>query len=258
MDLRTDYTDSDAMMNFQLHLVGMWAIFVVNAILISALVIPMANTIRERGLTLAQSRENEMRNDQLVAIGTLAAGTAYALGMPLSTMSVLLTDLDNLSLEEVGSNELKEDISILKQQVLRCKNFLSELTHYYNKKSDKTKSTTTLQGFVKNLKGYITNIHPAASITFKINVENHNVEIPHDLNINHGVINIIENGIKAAMSQTEVVFKLSELGTELLEISVQDDAPGVPAEVMEKMGDPSIPTRKDSMGLEIYLANATI
>jgi two-component system sensor histidine kinase RegB len=38
IDLRTDYADSDAMMNFQLHLVGMWAIFVVSAILISVFV----------------------------------------------------------------------------------------------------------------------------------------------------------------------------------------------------------------------------
>jgi len=72
----------------------------------------MANTLRERELTLAQVRESEMRKEQLVAIGTLAAGTAHTLGTPLPTMSVLLTDLDNLSVEEVGGNELKEDSSI--------------------------------------------------------------------------------------------------------------------------------------------------
>jgi len=64
----------------------------------------MAEAIRSRELTLARARENEMRNEQLVAIGTLAAGTAHALGTPLSTMSVLLTDLDKYSEAELKTN----------------------------------------------------------------------------------------------------------------------------------------------------------
>ncbi|MBL4821661.1 MAG: HAMP domain-containing histidine kinase [Gammaproteobacteria bacterium] len=258
VDLRTDNNGSDSLMTFQLHLVGMWAIFVVSAILISVFVTRMANTIRERELTLAQSRENEMRNEQLVAIGTLAAGTAHALGTPLSTMSVLLTDLDNLSAEEVGSIEVKEDISILRQQVIRCKNSLSQLTNYYNKEYDNSDSTTTLQEFVESLKDYITNIHPSATISFTIGDRIENAKVPHDPNINHAVINIIENGIKAAQSKTMVVFNIPKNEKNLLEISVQDDGPGMPNEVMEKMGEPFISTREGSMGLGIYLANATI
>jgi len=100
------------LINFQLHLVVIWTIFIVSAIPTSAFVTRMANTLRERELTLAQVRESEMRKEQLVAIGTLAVGTGYTLVTPLPTMSVLLTDLDNLSVEEVGGNELKEDSSI--------------------------------------------------------------------------------------------------------------------------------------------------
>jgi len=258
IDLRTDYTDSDAMMSFQLHLVGMWAIFVVSAILISVFVARMANTIRERELTLAQIRENEIRNEQLVAIGTLAAGTAHALGTPLSTMAVLLTELDNMSAEEMGNSALKEDISILRQQVVRCKNSLNQLTDYYNKENDNDNSTTSVEDFVDNLEDYITNIHPSAQIEFRIENPDSKELIPRNLSINHAVINIIENGIKAAKTKTLVELKVSDKGNAVLEILVQDDGPGVSNEVMEKMGDPFISTRENSMGLGIYLANATI
>jgi two-component system sensor histidine kinase RegB len=47
-------------------------IFVVSAILISVFITRMASTIKVRETTLAKSRENEIRNEQLVAIGTLA------------------------------------------------------------------------------------------------------------------------------------------------------------------------------------------
>ena len=64
----------------------------------------MANAIKVRELNLAEARENEIRNEQLVAIGTLAAGTAHALGTPLSTMAVLLTELDKLDAEDLKNS----------------------------------------------------------------------------------------------------------------------------------------------------------
>ena len=257
-DLQTDNEETETMMSFQLHLVGMWAIFVVCAILISVFVTRMASQIRERELTLAKSRENEMRNEQLVAIGTLAAGTAHALGTPLSTMSVLLMEMDKLSTDEVGSEELKEDISILRQQVQRCKHSLNQLTDYYNKEFDTAEESVTLQEFVEGIKDYITNIHPSATIVFSINENDQGFAIRRDPNINHALINIIENGIKAAKTETRVIFRVLSKPLSVVEISVQDDGPGVPDEVMEKMGEPFISTREDSMGLGIYLANATL
>ena len=118
---------------FQLHLVGMWVIFLVSSILISVFVTHMANAIKDRELNLAKSRESEIRNEQLVALGTLAAGTAHALGTPLSTMAVLLTDLDKLDIEQFKNSNIKADISVLRQQVTRCKHSLTQLTRYYNK-----------------------------------------------------------------------------------------------------------------------------
>ena len=43
-----------------------------------------------------------------------------------------------------------------------------------------------------------------------------------------------------------------------MEISINDDGPGIPTKVMENMGEPFISTRKDSMGLGIFLANAAV
>ncbi len=149
--------------NFQLHLVGMWVTFVVSGVLITLFVTRMAEAIRSRELTLARSRENEMRNEQLVAIGTLAAGTAHALGTPLSTMSVLLTDLDKFSEEELQKMALKEDISLLRQQVMRCKDSLSKLTQFYNKADKRQPINGSVQMFMEEIQDYIQNIHPRLS-----------------------------------------------------------------------------------------------
>ncbi|HIF73490.1 MAG TPA: hypothetical protein EYG31_01310 [Porticoccaceae bacterium] len=242
---------------FQLHLVGMWVIFLVSAILISVFITRMASAIQVRELNLAEARETEMRNEQLVAIGTLAAGTAHALGTPLSTMAVLLTELDKLSPEELKDNDIKDDISILKQQVTRCKHSLTQLTRYYNKDSEEKEETQLLPKFVNDIQDYIINIHPTASVRFLI--ENaKDLKVASSLSIRHALINIIENGIKASKTHVEVKFKITQAATTYFEIAVKDDGPGIPTKIMENMGEPFISIRKESMGLGIFLANAAV
>ena len=171
------------MANFQLHLVGMWVTFVVSAMLITLFVTRMAEAIRSRELTLAKARENEMRNEQLVAIGTLAAGTAHALGTPLSTMAVLLTDLDKMSEEQLHNSSIKADISLLKQQVMRCKDSLSQLTRFYNKSDSRHPESGSLGAFMDDIRDYIVNIHPRANISFKLDEGAQNARISSDLTL---------------------------------------------------------------------------
>lgn len=242
---------------FQLHLVGMWVTFVVSAILITVFVTRMAAAIRSRELELARGRENAMRNEQLVAIGTLAAGTAHALGTPLSTMSVLLADLDQESEESLRSKPIKADISLLRQQVIRCKDSLAQLTRFYNSGNTPGVQCQTLAELRREIQDYIVNMHPAAAVDFVLEPGSESTLLVREPILKHAFINIVENAIKAARSR--VVITLSSLpDSAAIELSVQDDGPGIPAQVMENLGEPFISTRRDSMGLGIFLANAAI
>jgi len=172
-------------------------------------------------------------------------------------MAVLLTELDKLDAEELKSNEIKEDISVLKQQVTRCKHSLTQLTRYYNKDNPEQEENVSLSLFVNDIKDYILNIHPSASIEFNIDCDD-DPEVASSLSVRHAVINIIENGIKAAQAHVDVNFKVSGENPPQFEISINDDGPGIPAKVMESMGEPFISGRKESMGLGIFLANAAV
>jgi two-component system sensor histidine kinase RegB len=253
-------TDQHAHHNnsFQLHLVGMWVTFVVSAILITAFVTRMASAIRSRELTLAQAREKEMRNEQLVAIGTLAAGTAHALGTPLSTMAVLLNEMAQESEESLRRDTLRDDILLLREQVTRCKDSLNSLTQFYHKAGNRGIEGTTLAHFWNDIRDYIINIHPAANITFSLPDTLGLREIKADLTLKHALINIIENAIKAASQQVSVEIDACAERQDHISVTIRDDGPGIPPEVMENMGEPFISTRKDSMGLGIFLANAAV
>lgn len=249
---------SQHMPNFQLHLVGMWVTFVVSAALMTTFVSRMAAAIRSRELTLAKSRENELRNEQLVAIGSLAAGTAHALGTPLSTMAVLLSELDGLTDEQLREASIKADIHLLRQQVVRCKQSLDQLTRFYHKADQQQHDHMRMSSLHDAVRDYIVNIHPRARIDFSIDENCRETWIPADITIRHALINIIENAIRAANSLVTVHYGIDDKKAGTALIKVQDDGSGIPAEVMESMGEPFISSREGSMGLGIFLANSTL
>lgn len=244
---------SEHMPNFQLHLVGMWVTFVVSAALITTFVSRMAAAIRSRELTLAKARENELRNEQLVAIGSLAAGTAHALGTPLSTMAVLLSDPDALT---------QADLRLLREQVVRCKQSLDQLTRFYHQSDQQQHERMRIIAFHEAIRDYVVNIHPTANIRFSLDDNCRESWIPADITIRHALINIIENAIRAAHTQVQVHYSLEsgsgDNSAGMALIRVQDDGDGIPADVMESMGEPFISSRKGSMGLGIFLANSTL
>jgi two-component system sensor histidine kinase RegB len=153
---------------------------------------------------------------------------------------------------------LKEDISLLREQVMRCKDSLNKLTQFYNKADKRQPINGTLQMFMEEIQDYIQNIHPRANVSFTVQDSAQSAHIPFDLSIRHAVINLIENAIKAAESSVHVTSLATRSPATSIEITIQDDGPGIPASVMENMGEPFISTRKDSMGIGIFLANAAI
>ena len=102
----------------------LWFGFVLGVGLVGYYVVKMGNTLRERERMLAEVRENALRDEHLVALGTLAVGAAHELGTPLGTMAVVLKELEH---EYAMQPELVKELHLLRDQVTRCKNTLSHM-----------------------------------------------------------------------------------------------------------------------------------
>ncbi|WP_226703979.1 sensor histidine kinase [Microbulbifer elongatus] len=116
---------ADTSTDFYQHLIGMWATFAFSALLIAGFVNSMAETLRSRDRHLHQLRQEQARRDQVLSLGTLAAGTAHELASPLQTIGLLVEELQAQQGE--ASLDMQEDLALLQQQVGLCKQALEQL-----------------------------------------------------------------------------------------------------------------------------------
>jgi two-component system sensor histidine kinase RegB len=92
---------------FALHILGMWLNFVISVGVVAFFLTRMAAALKQRERELAVVREAVLRDEQILSLGTLAAGAAHQLGTPLATMAVVIRELE-LN-HGSGDTELRED-----------------------------------------------------------------------------------------------------------------------------------------------------
>ena len=114
-----------------LHLAGMAVTFVASAAMLVVLISQVRENLRRREADLRAAREQALRDRQLLALGTLAAGAAHELGTPLATMRLVA---DELAAGLAGAADggacpgLAEDIAVLREQIDYCKTVVTNLT----------------------------------------------------------------------------------------------------------------------------------
>jgi len=105
-----------------LHILGMWANFAVSAAIIAYFVSRIASALKFQQQEIAKQREIQLQDEQLLAVGTLAAGTAHELGTPLNTMKLLI---DEMLLQQ--DSAYGDDLELLNQQIDQCRTTLKQL-----------------------------------------------------------------------------------------------------------------------------------
>ncbi len=76
-----------------LFIAGAGINFAITAGLIAYFVVRITGALREHERLLARARESELNNERIVQLGAFAAGAAHELGTPLSTMAVVVKEL---------------------------------------------------------------------------------------------------------------------------------------------------------------------
>lgn len=228
-----------------LHRLGMGLTFGVGVALIAGFVGRMAASLRQRDALLAQAREDTLRNEQILALATLAAGTAHELGTPLNTMQLLAEEL-----HEVVPASHVEDLDLLIAQIAQCKAALTRL-------SARASDSVAVQPLVSALttlldRWQLMRPDAAPAVTWPSAAPLLNVHWPDALS--QALLNLLDNAADAACRHVAVRL---DWDAAHLTVRVEDDGPGVAREAAQAAGR-AVFSSKGGMGVGLVLANATL
>ncbi|MBT4519733.1 MAG: HAMP domain-containing histidine kinase [Halieaceae bacterium] len=237
---------------FNTHVLGMWFNFIVSAGLITIFVVRMAAALRQRDTAAAEQREDTLRNDQILAVAGIAAGTAHELATPLSTMTVLVEDLlqdRQLSPEQHG------DCELLDEQLKRCKAILQKLSRTAELSETGQTTTMPLDDYLQDVLARWHLIRPLATFTVTVRGPGSAPLLEFEPSLNQALENLLNNAANAAPEGIEVVLDWNE---SWLIVSVADQGPGVPLAIMEQVGRPQLQASESGLGLGLLLSHATV
>jgi len=181
------------------------------------------------------------REQKLHALDGLAAAAAHELGTPLSTIAVVTKELEH----EIGPDHpLHEDIGLLKSQAQRCREILQKLTRHPSEQ-DPLHARVSVRAMLEEAAAPYRSARAAITITAGPTDEGSSAGqavVERKPGVIYGLGNIIENASDFAATQVEIGAEWSADG---LVVTIGDDGPGFPPEVMDNVGEPYVTTRPD-------------
>ncbi len=240
--------------NFNLHVWGMWAIFIVSAGLVAHYVSSLAQSVRERDRQLASAREEALRNERIVALGTLGAGAAHELGTPLATISVLAEDMARRYRDHA---ELAADVVDLQTEVAQCKRILSALTETTGSVRGEDGSAQAADRFLERSIDRWQIMRPSTRAMLRWLTVTPAPALVADRTLEQALLNLLNNAADASPEGFDVLGRVN--GGKVI-IDILDRGPGLTPEVQARAGELFFSTKSpdDGMGIGLFLANATI
>ncbi|TBU97340.1 ATP-binding protein [Stutzerimonas kirkiae] len=231
---------------------GMWLSFALAAALITFFVTRMAEELRRQEQLQSQRREESLRDQQLLAVATQAAGAAHELGTPLATMSVLLKELR----QEYKDPGLQEDLGLLQSQVQLCKDSLQQLVRAAEADRRQAIQEQTAREWVETVLQRWHLMRPEATYRFQCVGVGSPPHLMPPADLSQSLLNLLNNATDACPDDLEIRLDWNE---QWLKLSIRDHGAGVPLAIAEQIGRPFITTKGGrGFGLGLFLSQASV
>lgn len=133
-------------MDMSSHYLGMWFNFVISALVMTTSVALITKRMRRQDAQLAFMREGQLRQEQLLALGTASAQMAHQLATPLSTLRLLLDEV-----KEEG-RVVSASVGEMEIALGRCEHTLAELRLATESIRDRRQHPLALNELIDGLK----------------------------------------------------------------------------------------------------------
>ena len=236
--------------------IGIIISILIGLIFLSYFGIRFAGETKKRSEALNKLQEVIAKEYELESLGGQAAAAAHSLGTPLATIAVVAKELK----KEIGDNkDISRDIDLLISQTKRCSDILKKISKKQIEE-DIFLSSIKLEDLLEEI---IDSFKETSSkkIDLILDNDNNKINIERTPEIIYGLRNFIGNAVKFSKSKVNIILK-SDLNK--IEIKINDDGPGIPDDIIKKIGEPYIKSKSielssnSGLGLGTFLGKTLL
>jgi two-component system sensor histidine kinase RegB len=212
---------------------------------------------RLRKEALSRMDEVMAKEHELLSLGGQAAAAAHSLGTPLSTIKLVAQELKKQFKDQ---KDLEKDIELLTSQVDRCNEILKRLSLNANEEDDFIDEDLSVKDYLDEIITSFENISDK-NFVFNFDQNSNHQKIIKSIEIIYGLRNFIGNANKFAKKNIFITLKSD---SEFTEITVEDDGPGYPNDILSKIGEPYLKTfnsdqkSRAGLGLGIFIGKTLL
>ncbi|MEZ6104555.1 MAG: ATP-binding protein [Pirellulaceae bacterium] len=211
---------------------------------------------REQELRLAD--ELRARSEKLEALGTLAAGAAHELATPLSTIAVVVKELER-SLDQIETSaEVREDMSLIRREVDRCRLILDRMAGDAGQPSGETPRECSLRMLFDAV---LDGLHDTSDVHIQLedDGESRLLRLPIEATA-QALRGLVRNGLDASPDGLSVVLSGTRETPSTIVIRVRDRGEGMAEGILQRVSEPFFTTKPpgSGMGLGVFLARTLI
>lgn len=240
--------------------IGIWASLLCAVVFIAAYTNRVAHEARQLADALAATEVALSRHEQLSALDGLAAAAAHELGTPLSTIALAANEMRN----DLPEGPLRDDIDLIISQSDRCRTILGKLRNLGDDGGDPFAAVPLGELIAEVAK-------PHEGRGKQIDIERGDAEGPdpifrRNVGLLYGLGNLIENACHFATTRVLVE---TDWDKDRISLTISDDGPGFPPDLMTRLGDPYLTSRARAvhpaagndavgLGLGIFIAKTLL
>ncbi len=220
------------------YLEGILISIIIGLIFLSYFGIRFSGETKKRTEASEKLQQVMAREYQLDSLGGLAAAAAHSLGTPLATISVVAKELK----KEIGDKKYAKDLELLVSQSKRC----SEILRRISRKEIEDDQFINIVKVEDLLEEIILSFKETSDveINLKSSEDKNKISIKRAPEVVYGLRNFIGNAVKFSKRKVMITLKSDE---KIIEIQINDDGPGIPEDIIEKIGEPYIKSKSKEL-----------
>jgi two-component system sensor histidine kinase RegB len=216
----------------------------------------LTREVRDRDQELDAARRREARNEKLEAMATLAAGAAHELATPLSTIAVVARELERHLSSSGGSEECLADTALIRTELAQCRTILDRMAGRAGEVVGEGMAELSPSDLVQEI---LTGLPQSDRIEITIDDPAGARMILPRVAIGQALRGLAKNALDAAGRDGRVSISIIAKGASV-EIAIRDTGPGMPEDILRRVGEPFFTTKQpgEGTGLGIFLARAVL